>query len=126
MCPRLIFVDLPEHGRCVVDCFFSRVQQTPSCLALYLAREGEFRSRKNTDCCGGIFWGSEPEGASIEMPSVQSVANLGGARLNILQAVIAHVTPRELPLTGNTRYAPPVPAGRVGVMRGTAAITCSP
>jgi hypothetical protein len=102
MCPRLMLIDLPEDGCGVLNPPYSTAEPPPSDLTPYLVSKGQFRSRKNTDRGRDIFRGREPSSASIEVVGFQFVTNLGWTGLNIVQAVIAHATPRELPLTGKT------------------------
>jgi hypothetical protein len=66
MCSRIVLVDLPEDGRRVIDYIWLPAKQ-PARLTPYLLGEGELRSRKNTNCCAGIFPRSEPASAGIEV-----------------------------------------------------------
>jgi hypothetical protein len=102
MCPRIILVDLPEHGRGVFVRSYSQAKPAPSDLRPYLVRKGELRSRKNTDGRRRIFRRGEPSCARVEVMSFELVGNPGWTRLNIVLAVIAHVAPRELPLARKT------------------------
>jgi len=76
MCVRLVLVDVPEDGRRVIDCIHFPAEQ-PARPTTYRSGEGELRSRKNANCCAGIFWRSEPYSASIEVIGGWSVANFG-------------------------------------------------
>src|SRR5262245_20048070 len=66
MCSRVVLVDLPEDGSRVINCSRFPAEQTTR-PTTYLPGKGEFRSRKNTNCCVGILRRSEPSSASIEV-----------------------------------------------------------
>jgi len=73
---RVVLVDLPEDGRRVIDCtrFPAERAARPT---TYFPGKGKLRSRKNTNCCVGIFRRSEPTSAGIEVAGGQFVPNLG-------------------------------------------------
>jgi hypothetical protein len=75
MYSRLVLVDLPEDSRRVIDCLRFPVKK-PARPTPYLLGKGKLRSRKNTNCCAGIFQRSEPASAGIEVVGGQFVANL--------------------------------------------------
>jgi hypothetical protein len=57
MCLRVVLVDLPEDGSPVIDCI--RFPAKPSVLPTpHFFGKGEFRPRKNTNCCLDISSGA--------------------------------------------------------------------
>jgi hypothetical protein len=73
MCMRVVLVDLPEDCCGVID---GPCAEQPARVTTYFRCKGKLRSRKNTNCCVGIFRRYEPYGASIEVVGCQFVTNL--------------------------------------------------
>src|SRR5436190_18290853 len=110
MCSRGVLVDLPEDGRRMSDHIRVPAKQ-PAWAAPYGLGKGQFRSRKNANCCVGIFRRSESASAGIEVVGGQFVANLGGTRLYIVQAVIAHAEDSSVVASPNRQKATIAPGG---------------
>ena len=77
MCMRVVLIDLPEDGRRMGDHIRLPAKQH-TWAAHYRLGKGELCSRKNTNCCAGIFRCNEPYSAGIEVMGCQFVANFGG------------------------------------------------
>jgi hypothetical protein len=73
---RVVLIDLPKGGRLVIEYYHLPSEQT-AWAAPYRGREGKLCSRKNTNRRSGIFRGSKPDRARIEVMGAQFLTDFG-------------------------------------------------
>src|SRR5712692_5575793 len=89
MHPRLIPVELPKDRRLVADRSCAPAEEA-GCGAGRLLREGELRSRKHANRRRHVLGRGESSCPGTEVARRELVADFGGTRFHIVQAVVAH------------------------------------